>query len=108
MNRISSFASFGLIAAGLAIMPISAFAQGGATTGATDTKAPVAAQAANTAKPVVTPGKDVKHDGAKMPTTAPAGSTATAPTATAPAATNGAKVSAAPTTTAPAAPKTGG
>ncbi len=99
MNRVVSLASYGLIAAGLAIMPISAFAGSTTNSDAKPSAAvpvvtpPSGAHAAATAKPVVTPGKDVKHDGAKVTTAAPASSTTAAPAAT---------------SGAPATPKTGG
>ena len=57
MNRVVTFASTGLIAAGLAIMPITAFAQGGspaASTSGTTVTAPAAG-----AK-VVAPSTDAK------------------------------------------------
>lgn len=122
MNRVVTLAANGLFAASLAILPISAFAQGGTASPSTDSKAPVATGTVMTPSAKITaaaPAKDATKTTEAAKTDAAKTGAATTGTAVtgkdaakhevgktssmAPATTGGAKV-----TTAPATPKTGG
>ena len=84
MNRFLTIASTGLFATGLAIMPISAFAQGGASTDAKPVVTAPAAKAATMTDSKAPAGGTVAKD-AKTPAKTEAGKvSATTPTHTAP------------------------
>ena len=84
MNRFLTLASTGLFAAGLAVLPVAAFAQGGASTDAKPVVSAPAAKAATMTDSKAPAGGTVAKD-AKTPAKTEAGKvSATTPTHTAP------------------------